>query len=75
MRVLWGPGAGAARAEGCRDEGGSSGGGRWRYGRFSVILVSPTVLTAPGREQNCCFSTYLALKTAFYSFSGSKQAL
>ena len=41
----------------------------------SLFIVSPTVLTAPGREQNCCFLTYLALKTAFYSFSGSKQAL
>ena len=55
--------------------GGSSGGGCWRDGRFSVILVSPTVLTTPGREQNRCFSTYLALKTALYSFSRSKQAL
>ena len=34
--------------------------------------VSPTVLTAPGMEQNSCFSTYLALKTALYSFSESK---
>ena len=33
-----------------------------------VHIVSPTVLTAPGRGQNCCFSTYLASKTAFYSF-------
>ena len=40
-----------------------------------VFIVSPTVLTAPGREQNSRFSAYLALKTAFYSFSRSKQAL
>ena len=33
------------------------------------------MLTAPVRGQNCCFSAYLALKTVFYSFSGSKQAL
>ena len=37
--------------------------------------MSPTLLTAPGRKQNCCFSAYLTSKTAFYSFSGSKQAL
>lgn len=35
-------------------------------------VVSPTVLTAPGMEQNGCFSAYLALKTALYSFSESK---
>lgn len=34
--------------------------------------VSPTVLTALGMEQIRCFLAYLALKTALYSFSGSK---
>ena len=37
--------------------------------------MSPTVLTPPGREQNYGFLAYLALKTALYSFSRSKQAL
>ena len=40
--------------------------------RGSKKAVSPTVLTALGMEQNGCFSAYLAFKTAFYSFSGSK---
>ena len=39
-----------------------------------MYIVSPTVLTASGGGQNYRFSAYLALKTAFYSFSRSKQA-
>ena len=40
-----------------------------------IYIVSPTVLAAPKGEYDCCFSAYPAFKTAFYSFSRSKQEL
>ena len=54
-------------------EGGERGFPRWAgLNEGEKKAVSPTVLTALGMEQNGCFSAYLALKTALYSFSESK---